>query len=80
LPQKARSFLSDKKWSSFFGKVSNTIGKICPRSHSPLTTAATVESIFGASYFGVGRGVGGLIGGFAIYDLGVTVTFRCLPF
>lgn len=46
------------------------------KSHSPLTTAATVESIFGASYFGVGRGVGGLIGGFAIYDLGVTVTFR----
>ena len=47
------------------------------KSNSPLTTAATVESIFGACYFGVGRGIGGLIGGFAIYDLGVTVTFRC---
>ena len=41
-----------------------------------MSTAATVESIFGASYFGVGRGLGGLIGGFAIYDLGVTITFR----
>ena len=45
------------------------------KSNSTLTTAATIESIFGAAYFGVGRGIGGLIGGFAIDDLGVTVTF-----
>ena len=41
-----------------------------------MSTAATVECFFGAAYFGVGRGIGGLIGGFAIDELGVAVTFQ----
>jgi predicted MFS family arabinose efflux permease len=41
-----------------------------------MSTAATVECIFGAAYFGVGRGIGGFIGGFAIDELGTTLTFQ----
>ena len=46
------------------------------KNKSPMSTAATVESIFGAAYFGVGRGIGGFIGGFAIDGLGITATFQ----
>ena len=42
----------------------------------PLTTVASVEAIFGSSYFGVGRGLGGLLGGFAIEALGNVRSFR----
>ncbi len=34
------------------------------KDSSPLTAVATVEGVFGAAYFGVGRGIGGLAGGF----------------
>ena len=43
---------------------------------SPLTTAATMEGIFGSSYFGVGRGLGGFIGGVATDYLGFVETFN----
>ena len=46
------------------------------RKSVPMTTYATVNSIFGASYFGVGRGLGGLAGGYAISDLGFRLSFR----
>ena len=42
----------------------------------PITTYATVNSIFGAMYFGVGRGLGGLFGGYAISDLGFRLAFQ----
>ena len=42
----------------------------------PLTTMASVEAIFGSCYFGVGRGLGGLLGGFAIEALGNVRSFR----
>ena len=42
----------------------------------PLTTVATVEAIFGSVYFGIGRGLGGLIGGFTIEALGNVTSFR----
>ena len=44
---------------------------------STLTTAATVEGIFGALYFGFGRGLGGLLGGFSLSKLGNSMTFVC---
>jgi len=46
------------------------------KDNIPLTTMATVEAVFGSSYFGVGRGLGGLLGGFAIEALGNVTTFR----
>jgi len=46
------------------------------RKSVPLTTYATVNSIFGASYFGVGRGLGGLVGGHATSALGFNLTFQ----
>ncbi len=45
---------------------------------SPLTTAATVESIFGSSYYGIGRGISGLAGGLFIDKLGAVHTFRII--
>ena len=45
---------------------------------SPLSTAATIEGIFGAAYFGVGRGLGGFVGGFSTKDLGFVQTFQIL--
>ena len=42
----------------------------------PLTTMASVEAIFGSAYFGVGRGLGGLLGGFAIEAVGNVTSFR----
>ena len=46
------------------------------KDNIPLTTMATVEAIFGSSYFGVGRGLGGLFGGFTIEALGNIASFR----
>ena len=43
---------------------------------SPMTTTSTVKSIFGALYFGAGRGLGGLLGGLALKFLGAEQTFR----
>ena len=43
---------------------------------SPLTTAATIEGIFGAAYFGVGRGIGGFVGGFSTEHIGFVRTFQ----
>lgn len=40
-----------------------------------VTTAATVEGIFGALYFGIGRGMGGLAGGLCIQHFGDSSTF-----
>lgn len=45
---------------------------------SPLSTAATVESIFGSSFYGVGRGLSGLFGGFLIDKLGTIQAFRII--
>ena len=45
---------------------------------SPLTTAATLEGIFGAAYFGVGRGLGGFVGGFSTELIGFVNTFQVL--
>ena len=43
---------------------------------SPMTATSTVEAIFGALYFGAGRGLGGLLGGLALQSLGSEQTFR----
>ena len=43
---------------------------------SPLTTTATLEGIFGAAYFGIGRGFGGFIGGIATETFGFIATFQ----
>lgn len=43
---------------------------------SPLQTAATVRAVFSAAYFGVGRGLGGLLGGFAVDWVGTAGTLR----
>jgi MFS family permease len=46
------------------------------KDNAPMTTMSTVEAIFGSAYFGVGRGLGGLFGGFSIEALGNVTTFR----
>ena len=46
------------------------------KDNAALTTMATVEAIFGSAYFGVGRGLGGLFGGFSIEALGNVTSFR----
>lgn len=46
------------------------------KDNSPMTTMASVEAIFGSAYFGVGRGLGGLFGGFSIDALGNVQSFR----
>ena len=46
------------------------------KDNIPLTTVATVEAIFGSCYFGVGRGLGGLLGGFTIEAFGNVTSFR----
>ncbi len=46
------------------------------KSASTLRTAATVEGVFGALYFGVGRGLGGLFGGVAVDQVGAVAAFR----
>ena len=46
------------------------------KDHSPMETVASVNSIFGALYFGVGRGLGGLLSGFSIEGFGAVMTFR----
>ena len=46
------------------------------KAHAPLTTMATMEAIFGSSYFGVGRGLGGLFGGLSIEAFGDVTSFR----
>ena len=43
---------------------------------SPLTTTATLEGIFGAAYFGIGRGLGGFIGGVTTETFGFIKTFQ----
>ena len=43
---------------------------------SPLTTAATIEGIFGAAYFGIGRGLGGFLGGISVEYVGFILTFQ----
>ena len=43
---------------------------------SPVTTAASMEGLFGSMYFGVGRGLGGLVGAYAWESLGGSVTFQ----
>ena len=43
---------------------------------SPLTTAATLEGIFGAAYFGIGRGLGGFLGGISVEYVGFILTFQ----
>lgn len=46
------------------------------KDNAPLTTIATMEAIFGSTYFGVGRGLGGLFGGFSIEAFGNVQSFR----
>ena len=46
------------------------------KDNAPLTTMATMEAIFGSSYFGVGRGLGGLFGGLSIEAFGDVTSFR----
>ncbi len=41
-----------------------------------MDTTSTVESIFGALYFGVGRGLGGLFGGLAMEAMPAKSAFR----
>ena len=43
---------------------------------SPITTAATLEGIFGAAYFGIGRGLGGFLGGISVEYIGFILTFQ----
>ncbi|TRY69336.1 hypothetical protein TCAL_04104 [Tigriopus californicus] len=45
---------------------------------STLTTVATMEGIFGSLYFGVGRGLGGLIGAYSWELIGPRLTFQLL--
>ena len=43
---------------------------------SPLTIAASMEGIFGSSYFGVGRGLGGFLGGVTTEYIGFIEAFK----
>ena len=43
---------------------------------SPLTIAASMEGIFGSLYFGVGRGLGGFLGGVTTEHIGFIETFK----
>ena len=43
---------------------------------SPMTTTASMEGIFGSLYFGVGRGLGGLVGAYIWEAFGARATFR----
>ena len=43
---------------------------------SPLTTTATLQGIFGTAYFGIGRGLGGFIGGVTTETFGFIETFQ----
>ncbi len=43
---------------------------------SPMTSVASMECVFGSMYFGVGRGLGGLIGAKAWDEIGAVDTFR----
>jgi len=43
---------------------------------SPLTIAASMEGIFGSSYFGVGRGLGGFLGGVTTEFIGFIEAFK----
>lgn len=45
---------------------------------STLTTVATMEGIFGSLYFGIGRGLGGLIGAYSWEMVGSRLTFQLL--
>lgn len=45
------------------------------KNYSPVTTAASVEAIFGSAYFGIGKGLGGLLGGLAMESLGAKMAF-----
>ncbi|TRY63123.1 hypothetical protein TCAL_04004 [Tigriopus californicus] len=51
--------------------VFNFIMSVTPKEITP-----TMNSIFGAAYFGVGRGLGGLIGGFLMENYGTLPTFK----
>jgi len=46
------------------------------RDVSPLTSLASVEGVFGASYFGFGRGCGGLAGGLVVAAVGPRLAMR----
>ena len=43
---------------------------------SPMTTAATVEAIFGSLHFGVGRGLGAMAGAYLLKFLGARLAFQ----
>ena len=43
---------------------------------SPMTATASMEGIFGSLYFGVGRGLGGLVGAYIWEAFGARQTFR----
>jgi len=46
------------------------------KDNATITTMASLEGIMGALYFGVGKALGGLLGGLAIDSLGERTTFR----
>ncbi len=46
------------------------------RDSSPVTAVATVEGVFGAAYFGVGRGVGAMAGGWGWERAGARNTMQ----
>ena len=46
------------------------------KTSAPLTTYATVNALFGAAYFGIGRGAGGFASGYATAALGFRTTFQ----
>ena len=50
------------------------------KEETPNAVVATVNAVFGALYFGVGRGVGGLLGGLGMERAGARVTFRAFGF
>ena len=43
---------------------------------SSLSVAGTLEGIFGAAYFGIGRGLGGFLGGLSTEYIGFVQTFQ----
>ena len=46
------------------------------KDSAPMGVAASLEGVFGAAYFGLGRGLGGLLGAWAWEFFGVVDTFR----
>lgn len=46
------------------------------QAKAPEGLKSTIQSLFGATYYGLGRGVGGLVGGLMLHHFGGPILFR----